>query len=155
MKFWQSISWAEAEQLVEIAKFAEEVGFHGVINSEHLFLTHKTGSNYPYSEDGKMNHALDYDYPDVWTSFAAMAAVSLSAGMSGAAAVSPFRNFTWELPFFTVMMICVSWLLMIDKLKCFEIVIKYTFAHRRPTPGKNPFMSGGPNILFGDTITIL
>src|SRR5215469_15419844 len=38
MKFWQSISWIEADQLVEIAKFAEEVGFHGVINSEYLFL---------------------------------------------------------------------------------------------------------------------
>ena len=47
MKFWQSISWAEADQLVEIARFAEQVGMHGVINSERLFLTHKTSSDYP------------------------------------------------------------------------------------------------------------
>ena len=67
MKFWQSISWAEPDQLPEIAKFAEEVGFHGVVNSEHLFLSHATGSNYPYTSDGKMNHALDYAYPDVWS----------------------------------------------------------------------------------------
>jgi len=26
MRFWQSISWAEAEQLPQIAKFAEQVG---------------------------------------------------------------------------------------------------------------------------------
>lgn len=92
MKFWQSISWSEADQLTEIAKFAEEVGFHGVINSEHLFLTHKTGSNYPYTEDGKMNHALDYDYPDVWTSFAAMAAVTTKLHFSSSVYLLPLRN---------------------------------------------------------------
>jgi probable F420-dependent oxidoreductase len=92
MKFWQSISWAEADQLVEIAKFAEELGFHGVINSEHLFLTKKTDSNYPYTEDGKMNHALDYDYPDVWTSFGAMAAVTTKLRFSSSVYLLPLRN---------------------------------------------------------------
>ena len=55
MKFWQSIAWAEAEQLLEVANFAEEVGFHGVVNAEHMFLTKKTQSDYPYTDDGKMN----------------------------------------------------------------------------------------------------
>jgi probable F420-dependent oxidoreductase len=92
MKFWQSISWAEADQLIEIAKFAEEVGFHGVMNSEHVFLTHKTQSNYPYTEDGKMNHALDYDYPDVWSSFAAMAAVTKTLRFSSSVYLLPLRS---------------------------------------------------------------
>jgi probable F420-dependent oxidoreductase len=92
MKFWQSISWAEADQLTEIAKFAEDAGFYGVINSEHLFLTHKTGSDYPYTEDGKMNHALDYDYPDVWVSFAAMAAVTKTLRFSSSVYLLPLRN---------------------------------------------------------------
>jgi probable F420-dependent oxidoreductase len=92
MKFWQSISWAEADQLIEIARFAEQVGMHGVINSEHLFLTHKTSSDYPYTSDGKMNHALDYDYPDVWSSFAAMAAVTTSLRFSSSVYILPLRN---------------------------------------------------------------
>lgn len=92
MKFWQSISWAEADQLVEIAKFVEDAGFYGVMNSEHLFLTHKTGSDYPYTEDGKMNHALDFDYPDVWTSFAAMAAVTSKLRFSSSVYLLPLRN---------------------------------------------------------------
>jgi probable F420-dependent oxidoreductase len=92
MKFWQSISWAEPEQLVEIARFAEEVGFHGVINSEHLFLTKQTASPYPYTEDGKMNHALDYAYPDVWSSFAAMAAVTQTLRFSSSVYLLPLRN---------------------------------------------------------------
>lgn len=92
MHFWQSISWAEADQLTEIAKFAEEVGLYGVINSEHLFLTHKTSSDYPYTEDGKMNHDLDYDYPDVWVSFAAMAAVTKTLRFSSSVYLLPLRN---------------------------------------------------------------
>ena len=92
MKFWQNISWAEAEQLTEIAKFAEEVGFYGVINSEHVFLTSKTQSRYPYTEDGKMNHALDYPYPDVWSSFGAMAAVTTRLRFTSADYHLPLRS---------------------------------------------------------------
>jgi hypothetical protein len=36
MKFWQSISWAEAEQLTGIARFAEQAGFHGVIKKRQM-----------------------------------------------------------------------------------------------------------------------
>lgn len=92
MKFWQSISWAEADQLTAIARFAEETGFHGVINSEHLFLTKATQSKYPYSADGKMNHALDYAYPDVWSSFAAMAAVTSTLRFTSSVYLLPLRN---------------------------------------------------------------
>lgn len=92
MKFWQSISWAETDQLTAIARFAEEVGFHGVINSEHLFLTKTTQSKYPYSADGKMNHALDYAYPDVWSSFAAMAAVTTTLRFTSSVYLLPLRN---------------------------------------------------------------
>jgi probable F420-dependent oxidoreductase len=92
MRFWQSIAWAEAEQLTDIAKFAEEVGFHGVVNAEHLFLVRKTRSSYPYTDDGKMNHDLDYAYPDVWSSFAAMAAVTAKLHFSSSVYLLPLRN---------------------------------------------------------------
>src|SRR5690348_16120835 len=92
MKFWQSIAWAEAEQLTEIAKLAEEVGFHGVINAEHVFLTRATKSRYPYSEDGKMNHPLDYAYPDVWASFGAMAAVTTRLRFTSSVYLLPLRS---------------------------------------------------------------
>lgn len=92
MKFWQNISWSEADQLVEIARCAEEIGMHGVMNSEHLFLTKQTSSRYPYTPDGKMNHALDYDYPDVWASFAAMAAVTAKLRFSSSVYLLPLRH---------------------------------------------------------------
>jgi probable F420-dependent oxidoreductase len=92
MKFWQNISWAEPDQLAEIAVTAEELGFHGVMNSEHLFLTKTTKSRYPYSPDGRMNHALDYAYPDVWTSFSAMAAVTTRLRFTSSVYLLPLRN---------------------------------------------------------------
>jgi probable F420-dependent oxidoreductase len=92
MKFWQSISWAEAEQLADIARFAEEVGFHGVINSEHLFLTDRTDSPNLDNEDGKMNHGADYAYPDVWASFAGMATVTTRLRFTSSVYLLPLRN---------------------------------------------------------------
>jgi probable F420-dependent oxidoreductase len=92
LKFWQSISWAEAEQLTEIAKFAEEVGFHGVINSEHVFLTESTQSRNLDNVDGKMNHGPDYAYPDVWSSFGAMAAVTTRLRFSSSVYLLPLRS---------------------------------------------------------------
>jgi probable F420-dependent oxidoreductase len=92
MKFWQNISWVEADQLAEVAVIAEQVGFHGVMNSEHLFLTKTTQSHYPYSADGKMNHALDYAYPDVWASFSAMAAVTTRLRFTSSVYLLPLRN---------------------------------------------------------------
>src|SRR5206468_690626 len=59
---------------------------------EHLFLTRKTTSNYPYTADGKMNHALDYAYPDVWSSFAAMAAVTTRLHFSSSVYLLPLRS---------------------------------------------------------------
>jgi probable F420-dependent oxidoreductase len=92
VKFWQSIAFAEADQLTEIATFAEEVGFHGVINAEHVFLTKATVSPYPYTADGKMNHALDYAYPDIWASFGAMAAVTTRLHFSSSVYLLPLRS---------------------------------------------------------------
>ena len=31
MKFWQMLTWMEPEQILEVARFAEEVGFEGVM----------------------------------------------------------------------------------------------------------------------------
>ena len=30
MKFWQAITWSETDQLIDIARFAEELGFYGL-----------------------------------------------------------------------------------------------------------------------------
>ena len=37
MKFWQMVTWAETGHYCEIARIAEELGFHGVMNAAAVF----------------------------------------------------------------------------------------------------------------------
>lgn len=93
MKFWQSIAWMETEQLLEVAKFAEEVGFHGVINGDHAFFPREVNSPYLYTEDGKMPEGMDdHPFPDVWSSMAAMAAVTTRLHFTSSVYLLPLRS---------------------------------------------------------------
>ena len=53
MKFWQMVTWAETEQYRDIARIAEDLGFHGIMNADHAFFPRQIDSPYPYSEDEK------------------------------------------------------------------------------------------------------
>ena len=76
MKFWQAVSFAEPEQLVDIARIAEEVGFEGVFCSDHLFFPQSLGAAYPYSEDGRPPFTPETPFPDPWVTIGAMSAVT-------------------------------------------------------------------------------
>jgi probable F420-dependent oxidoreductase len=54
MKFWQSIAFAETDQLHGICALAEELGFEGVALAEHLVTPQTINSAYPYTPDGKV-----------------------------------------------------------------------------------------------------
>ena len=95
MKFWQAVNWIEAEQLMEIAKFAEEVGFHGVFNADHGVYPKVVRSTYPASPDGKAPMSPDWPYPDCWVTIAAMAAVTTRLHFSTSVYVLPLRS-PWE-----------------------------------------------------------
>lgn len=92
MKFWQAVSWAETEQLCEIARIAEEVGFSGVMGSDHALHPKVMLPNYPYSETGLPPQTADSEYPDMWTSCAAMAAVTTRLQFVCGVYVLPLRN---------------------------------------------------------------
>ena len=74
MKFWQSITWAETEHLCAVAEFAEELGFEGLIGADHALYPETMRADYPYSETGRPPQTASSEYPDMWTSCAAMAA---------------------------------------------------------------------------------
>lgn len=92
MKFWQSLAWCEPEQLVEVAKFAEEAGFEGVLNADHAVFPETVDAPYPYSADGKPPMAADSPYPDCWVSLAFMAAATTRLRLSTSVYVLPLRN---------------------------------------------------------------
>lgn len=92
MKFWQSVTWTETDQLCEIARFAEELGFEGLIGADHALYPEKLEPAYPYSESGLPPQDASSEYPDMWTSFAAMAAVTERVKFVCSVYVLPLRN---------------------------------------------------------------
>ncbi len=77
MRFWQSVAFTEAEQLIEVAKICEQVGFDGVMISDHLLHFARLHSRYPYSADGKPpSFSAQTAWPECWSIIAAMAAVT-------------------------------------------------------------------------------
>lgn len=51
MKYWQSSFLCEGDQLFDVARAAESVGFHGMLVSDHLVHPEKQDSKYLYSAD--------------------------------------------------------------------------------------------------------
>jgi probable F420-dependent oxidoreductase len=92
MKFWQVVSFSEPEQLLAIARAAEEAGFHGVLLSDHLFFPGRLASRYPYSEDGKPGFDGATPFPEPWTTIAAMAAATSRLHFATMVYILPLRH---------------------------------------------------------------
>lgn len=73
MKFWQSLAFVELEQIIEVAQFAEEVGFYGVNFGDHLVTTREQADEYFYTKDRKVLWEPHTHWPDPWVLTAALA----------------------------------------------------------------------------------
>ncbi|HLS82079.1 MAG TPA: TIGR03619 family F420-dependent LLM class oxidoreductase [Steroidobacter sp.] len=77
MQFWQSSFLCEGEQLFDVAKHCEKVGFHGFLMPDHLVHMEKQDSKYLYSADHKPPQFRDdTPWPDAWTLIGGLAAVT-------------------------------------------------------------------------------
>ena len=92
MKFWHAVCYTEMDELVEVAKIAEEVGFEGVWGADHVLYPKALGSAYPYSTDGKLFIDGDTEYPDPWVMTMAMAAATTTLKFSTSIYILPLRN---------------------------------------------------------------
>lgn len=92
MKFWQALTWVETDQLIEAARFAEEVGFDGVMLADHGVFPRDVRSPYPYASDGAPPMNPDAHYPDCWATLGALAAATKRLRFSISIYVLPLRN---------------------------------------------------------------
>ncbi len=92
MKFWQMLTWMEPEQILDVARFAEELGFEGVMLGDHGVFPREVHAPYPYSANGKPPMAPDAWYPDCWATIGAIAAVTRRIRFAVAVYVLPLRN---------------------------------------------------------------
>ena len=92
MKFWQMLTWMEPEQILDVARFAEEVGFEGVMLGDHGVFPQVVQAPYPYSADGRPPMRPDAWYPDCWATIGAISAVTERIRFAVAVYVLPLRN---------------------------------------------------------------
>jgi len=93
MKFWQSIAFVEPEQTFDVARICEELGFHGVMISDHLLHFEQLRSPYPYSADGTPpSFAPETPWPDSWSLIAALAAITTRLRFFTSVYILPLRN---------------------------------------------------------------
>ena len=77
MKYWLTlVQVPESDQLIDLARYAEQVGFHGISVADHLVMPTQISSPYPYTEDGELFWPVDAPWPDPWVTLGAMAAVT-------------------------------------------------------------------------------
>lgn len=92
MKFWFIAPWIVPEEMIELAKHAEALGFEGLMCSDHAFVPEKLTSSYLYSEDGRPPFDASMPFPEVWTTISAMAMATTRLKFSTSVYILPLRN---------------------------------------------------------------
>jgi probable F420-dependent oxidoreductase len=92
MRYWNSLTWLDADQLVPMAQLSEQLGFHGAAVAEHVVHPEKIDSAYPYSADGTPAFDADSDWPDPWVLVGALSSVTERLHFTTNVYVVPLRN---------------------------------------------------------------
>lgn len=73
IQHWQALGYTHPDDLVEIARVAEEVGFTGLLLSDHVFVPMERHSKYPYSPTGDPDFQGESPFPDPFLTMAVLA----------------------------------------------------------------------------------
>ena len=94
MRFHQSVAFLETDQLLELCRATDELGYAGISVSDHLFYPQDLRSRYTYSpyEDGSPIWSPEADWPDSWCLISAMAAVTRHLTFATSVYIAPARD---------------------------------------------------------------
>lgn len=92
MKFWQSLAFVELDQLVELATFCEDLGFHGVSYGDHLVTTAEQVDEYQYGDNGNIFWNPETHWPDPWVLTAALAQATTKLHFLSTIYILPLRD---------------------------------------------------------------
>jgi len=76
VKYTVSVAMSPIEQLIELAKTAEEVGFDSIALPDSIFYMEKQSADYPYTADGSRMWNEDTPWADPLIVAGAMGAVT-------------------------------------------------------------------------------
>jgi probable F420-dependent oxidoreductase len=76
VKYWLITQFTEMDQLDDLAKGSEELGFYGLMLGDHLVSFDQQNDEYLYTDDGGQLWQHDTHWPDPWVQVAALAKIT-------------------------------------------------------------------------------
>lgn len=92
MKFVISMAYSTINDIVELAKCADDCGWDAITFSDHIVHPETINTPYPYTKDGKRRWEAFTDWPDPWVIIGACAAVTKNLRFTNNVFVLPIRN---------------------------------------------------------------
>jgi probable F420-dependent oxidoreductase len=92
VKFVCSLAFVPPEELIPLARAADEAGFEAVAVSDHVVHPRRIATPYPYTADGAPRWQPFTPWPDPWVAIGAMAAATGRLRFLTSIFVLPMRN---------------------------------------------------------------
>ena len=92
LKFWMGVAFAEPDELFDLARAADDSGWHGITVSDHIVYLRDLRSPYPYTPDGEPGWQPETSWPDPWVTVAALAAATTNLRFTTNIYVAPLRD---------------------------------------------------------------
>ncbi len=92
MHFSIVTAFQPTEQLIPLAKAADDLGYHAISVPDHVVDLEELATPYPYTPDGQRRWDLDADWPDTWVLIGALAAVTTRVRFFNSIYVAALRN---------------------------------------------------------------
>lgn len=73
MRFYVSVAFLDLAEVVEVAKAADELGYHGIGIADHVVNLETLATPYPYTKDGSRRWQPFTHWPDPWVTIGAIA----------------------------------------------------------------------------------
>ncbi|WP_372735781.1 TIGR03619 family F420-dependent LLM class oxidoreductase [Nocardioides sp.] len=92
MRFSISTAYLPSEQLVEIAKAADALGYDSLAMPDHVVDLETLETPYPYTPDGKRRWGFEAQWPDPWVMAGALATVTTRLRFFTSVYIPAMRN---------------------------------------------------------------
>ena len=94
MRFHQAVAFMETDQLLDLCRATDSLGYAGIYLSDHIFFPKQLTSRYTYSphEDGSPIWSAEANWPDCWCLISAMAAITERLEFTTGVYIAPARD---------------------------------------------------------------
>jgi probable F420-dependent oxidoreductase len=92
VKFWLAVAFADPGELFDLARAADDSGWHGLTISDHIVAMRELSTPYPYTADGKPGWEPDTSWPDPWVTIGALSAITTNLRFTTNIYVAPMRD---------------------------------------------------------------